>query len=139
MALFSKKTYDKDGSSAGGEKSKTKKKAKKVAKGPLVITEAQVKMGIPGFGITFTLKPRVTEKTAMLAERGVYTFDVPQGASKGAIAKAVTAIWKVHPVKVAIVKTSGKSKMAKGRKGRRADMKKAYVYLKKGEKIEIGN
>ncbi len=127
MALFSKKTEKKEA------------KPKKVAKESLVITEAQVKVGIPGFGITFTLKPRVTEKSAMLSERGVYTFDVPQGASKGAIAKAVTAIWKVHPVKVAIVNTAGKSKMAKGRKGRRADTKKAYVYLKKGEKIELGN
>ncbi|MEK7567435.1 MAG: 50S ribosomal protein L23 [Patescibacteria group bacterium] len=124
MALFGKK--------------KTEEVTKKPKKESLAITEAQVKVGVPGFGITFTLKPRVTEKSSMLAKRGVYTFDVPQGASKGAIAKAVTAIWKVHPVKIAIVKTAGKSKMSKGKKGRKADMKKAYVYLKKGEKIEIG-
>ncbi len=119
------------------EKISIKEATSAVKNSKLVITKAEVKVGIPGLGVTFTLKPRVTEKSALLAERNVYVFDVPKEATKGAIAKAVSTIWKVHPTKVAIIRNAGKIKIARGKKGRTRDTKKAYVYLKKGEKIEI--
>ena len=123
MALFSKKTKKVDLTENVSEKSGTASNAKKTG---LVITEAEVKVGIPGVGVTFKLKPRVTEKSALLAERNVYVFDVPKEASKGAISKAVSTI-----------RNAGKVKISRGKKGRTRDSKKAYVYLKKGEKIEI--
>lgn len=135
MALFSKKTKSVP---ASPEAKKTKPAKEAVAKVPaMAITKAEVRVGIPGIGVTFTLKPRVTEKSAMLSERNVYVFDVPKEATKGAISKAVSTIWKVHPVKIAIIRNAGKKKIARGKKGRTKDVKKAYVYLKKGEKIEI--
>jgi len=70
------------------------------------------------------IKPRVTEKAARSADKNnSYVFDVPRSANKITIAARVLEKYKVTPVKVNIVN--------------RKNEKKAYVYLKKGDKIEI--
>ncbi len=81
--------------------------------------------------------PHVTEKAAASAERGIYVFEVATDANKRDIAKAVELFYKVTPVKVTVVTIPAKIIMVKGRKGVRKAGKKAYVFLKKGEKIEI--
>lgn len=132
MALFTKKTSVKGAAPEGKKEEAKPKKAPK-----MTMAEAVVKVGIPGIGVQFTLKPRVTEKATTLAEKNVYVFDVPQSATKGEVKTAVATLFKVRPVKVAIVRTVGKVKMYKGKKGRTGSTKKAYVYLKKGDKIDI--
>ena len=83
------------------------------------------------------LRPRITEKAALLSEiANVFTFEVSKFATKPTIARAVREIYKVSPVKVNIVKLPSKKVLAKGKKGSTAAVFKAYVYLKKGEKIE---
>ena len=82
-------------------------------------------------------RPHITEKASAGAEKGVYVFDVAKSATKREIAKAVAALYKVTPVKVAIVAIPRKQIIVKGRSGMSGGGKKAYVYLKKGEKIEI--
>ena len=72
----------------------------------------------------------------MQAERNVYTFEVSKSATKPTIARAVRDIYKVSPQKVNIVKLPGKKVLTKGKRGTTARIFKAYVYLKKGEKIE---
>ncbi len=58
-------------------------------------------------------------------------------AGKAQVSKAVSEIYKVEPVKVNIVKNPSKRVFVRGKKGVKSGVKKAYVYLKKGDKIEV--
>lgn len=102
-----------------------------------VVKKQPVKKGIPS-GVEYALKnPRVTEKAAYASERGVYVFDVDRQATKETIAQAMVKIYKVTPVKVNISKVPAKNVFVRGKKGVKKGGKKAYVYLKKGDTIEI--
>jgi large subunit ribosomal protein L23 len=81
--------------------------------------------------------PRITEKAAILAERGAYTFEVDSHATKIEIARAVKQIYNVEPVRVNIVKLPAKKVFIRGRRGTKKAVKKAIVYLKEGDKIEF--
>lgn len=81
--------------------------------------------------------PRVTEKASFAAEQNVYTFDISASANKTEIKKAVFALYKVHPIKVNVLSIPKKHTMSKGIKGTRGGGRKAFVYLKKGDKIEF--
>jgi len=83
------------------------------------------------------LRPRVTEKATMSAEGGVYVFEVSKDSNKNKIAKAIAVMYKVSPIKVRVVNLPAKSVFIRGKWGTKTAVKKAYVYLKKGEKIEI--
>lgn len=82
------------------------------------------------------LRPRITEKAGFVAEKNVYTFEVAPKASKSQIFNAVKAFYEVTPLKVNIAKNPAKEVFIRGKKGIRAGVKKAFVYLKKGDKIE---
>ena len=82
------------------------------------------------------LRPRITEKASFMAESNVHTFEVASSATKLQVAEAVRAYYKVTPVKVNVVKNPPKKVFVKGKKGTKAGVKKAYVYLKEGDKIE---
>ena len=83
---------------------------------------------------------RITEKATMHSESGVYTFDIAENATKRDVMQAVRALYKVTPRKVAIVPVPSKMRRSArtGKRGIKRGGKKAYVYLKKGEKITIG-
>ena len=85
------------------------------------------------------LRPRITEKAANMTSVSVYTFDVAPSATKKSIATAVKTLYKVTPVKVAVVTIHPRRvKMRRKRGyGMVAGGKKAYVYLKKGEEIQF--
>jgi len=80
--------------------------------------------------------PVITEKSTLLKENlQVLAFNVLRDANKIEIKDAVENIFKV---KVASVRTAifhGKKKRQGKFVGRRPDWKKAYVTLKKGEKM----
>ena len=80
---------------------------------------------------------RVTEKSTVLAEANVYTFDVATSANKIQIAQAIETLYKVKLVKISISKVAEKRVVVKGRRGVKKGGKKAFVYLKKGDKIEL--
>ncbi|PIR40300.1 MAG: 50S ribosomal protein L23 [Candidatus Zambryskibacteria bacterium CG10_big_fil_rev_8_21_14_0_10_34_34] len=82
------------------------------------------------------LRPRITEKGSYLAESNVYTFEVAPLATKKEVFEAIKIFYEVSPVKVNIVKNPTKNVFVKGKRGTKAGVKKAYVYLKKGDKIE---
>lgn len=82
-------------------------------------------------------RPHITEKASAGALRGVYAFEVATDANKHEIAEAVSLFYKVTPLKVTVVTIPAKRITVKGRTGFRKGGKKAYVYLKKGEKIEL--
>ncbi len=84
-------------------------------------------------------KPRITEKSVRLGEQNVYTFVVRRDATKRDVTAAIKALYNVTPVSVNIVNKAPrqfKSK-AKGRYLTEKGMKKAYVYLKKGDTISL--
>ena len=86
---------------------------------------------------TIIKNPRVTEKASFASEQNVYTFDISASANKTEIKKAIFALYKVHPVKVNVLSVPTKKIMSKGKAGVRGGGRKAFVYLKKGEKIEF--
>jgi large subunit ribosomal protein L23 len=82
--------------------------------------------------------PRITEKASMVGEQNIYTFDVFENANKTEIKKAVFALYKVKPTKVNVVTIKEKQvRSRKGITGTKSGGKKAIVYLKKGDKIEL--
>ena len=92
--------------------------------------------------LSWVLKgPRITEKGAIVAEiNNGYAFDIDIKATKTDVKKAVEAIYKVSPKKVAIVKVPSKKVQVRGQRGKlgiKSGGKKAYIYLNKGDKIEF--
>lgn len=82
---------------------------------------------------------RITEKATMHSEQSVYTFDVAENANKRDIMAAIKKLYSVSPRKVRIAAVPAKTKrsMRTGKVGIKKGGKKAYVYLKKGETINI--
>lgn len=82
-------------------------------------------------------RPRVTEKATFSASKNVYVFDVALKANKMEVAKAITHVYSVIPRKVHIVNVPSKRVFVRGKWGLKKGGRKAYVYLKEGDKIEI--
>jgi large subunit ribosomal protein L23 len=81
-------------------------------------------------------KPRITEKSGVKAEsQNVYTFEVLKSATKPTVKEAIKDIYKVTPIKINIVNLPEKKVTSRGKIGRKQSVKKAVVYLKKGDKI----
>ena len=85
------------------------------------------------------IKPRITEKAVGKSDQNVYTFVVRRDATKYDVRDAVKALFKVTPVKVNIVNKTPRQHMSrsKGRTVTDKGMKKAYVYLKSGDHIDL--
>jgi large subunit ribosomal protein L23 len=83
------------------------------------------------------LRPRITEKSGLANEaQNVYTFEVAKNATKISIAKAIKATYKVTPLKIRTITLPAKKVFVRGRNGTQSGVKKALVFLKKGDKIE---
>ncbi len=86
--------------------------------------------------LSIVKKPRITEKAGIKSEsQNVYTFEVTKDATKKTIGEAIQMIYKVTPIKINIVNLPAKNVTARGRKGVKQAVKKALVFLKKGDKI----
>lgn len=83
------------------------------------------------------IRPRVTEKSTTSAENNVYVFEVAKDVNKFQIKEAVEFLYKVTPVKVRVVTIPSKRIIYRGKRGVKSGGKKAYVYLKEGDKISI--
>lgn len=85
------------------------------------------------------IKPRITEKAVGMGEKNVYTFLIRRDATKFDVRDAVKELFGVTPVKVNIVNKSPRQFLSrsKGRTVSEKGMKKAYVYLKAGDSIEL--
>jgi large subunit ribosomal protein L23 len=82
-------------------------------------------------------RPVITEKATMASENGAVVFEVDIAANKPAIKEAVETLFGVKVKAVNTVLTKGKQKRFRGVKGRRADVKKAYVTLEEGNTIDV--
>jgi large subunit ribosomal protein L23 len=83
------------------------------------------------------LRPIITEKATMANENGQVTFAVPVTATKPEIKAAVEMLFDVEVKAVNTILLKGKTKIWKGRPGRRSDMKKAMVTLVEGQTIDL--
>ncbi|MDR0734721.1 MAG: 50S ribosomal protein L23 [Elusimicrobiota bacterium] len=82
-------------------------------------------------------KPLLTEKSLILRDSdNCYVFVVEKDASKHDIREAVESIFNVHVEKIATLPLRGKVKKMGRFSGKRPDLKKALVTLKKGDKID---
>ena len=82
------------------------------------------------------LRPVITEKTTRLRDANhEVCFEVAPDANKIEVKKAVEELFKTNVESVTIVQLKGKVKRLGRSQGRTKDRKKAYVKLKKGEKM----
>ena len=92
---------------------------------------------------TMILRPRISEKAYGLSrERNTYIFDVPTTANRLSVADAVAGQFEVTVETVRISNIKGKVKKSYRKRsspavGKRADVKRAYVRLAKGDKLPI--
>jgi large subunit ribosomal protein L23 len=82
-------------------------------------------------------RPRVTEKASFLSQNNVFTFEIDNASGKKEVVAAVKAFYGVSPVKVTVVTTPSKKIFFRGKAGAKSALKKAYVYLKKGDTINL--
>lgn len=86
------------------------------------------------------LRSLITEKSTRLSAATaspVYVFAISPGANKPGVKQAIVKAYDVLPRRIRISRLPSKSIFVRGRRGVRPGLKKAYVYLKKGDKIEI--
>lgn len=116
----------------GNKKAKASKPKAEKVKGAPVITADRNLAGI-------IVKPHITEKAALLSDASVYTFEIHKRATKYDVRDAVKALYNVTPMKVHIVNRQPRHSMsrARGRDVMQHGLRKAYVYLKKGDRIEL--
>ncbi len=81
--------------------------------------------------------PRITEKAAYSAEDNAYVFNVAMKSNKIQIARAIKSLYNVDPIKVTVSVKKPVGKMVRGVMGASKAEKKATVFLKKDQKIEI--
>ncbi|XKT74702.1 MAG: 50S ribosomal protein L23 [Patescibacteria group bacterium UBA2163] len=125
MALFGTKKTPK------GTKRKAQSSKGALRTAPKVTNELQ----------SVLVRPHITEKAAQATAQNVYTFEVRKNATKADIASAVKAVYNVTPVKVGIVKIPASRVRLRTRPGygKRSGMKKAYIYLKEGDRIDFSS
>jgi large subunit ribosomal protein L23 len=84
-------------------------------------------------------RPWFSEKALIGTEQGVYVFKVPESATKPEIKAAIEKFYNVSPRQIRIVNLPAKTKSLRSRRGTgtRARRHKAYVYLKKGDSIQL--
>jgi large subunit ribosomal protein L23 len=84
------------------------------------------------------VQPLLTEKiTALREQTNTVGFVVHPDANRVQIKQAVETLLKVKVEKVNVLNVQGKIKRLGRFSGRRSDWKKAFVTLKKGEKLEL--
>ena len=84
------------------------------------------------------LSPLVTEKGTIVGEKSnQVVFRIRPGASKDQIRNVIEDLFKVTVVKVRTANFLGKERRRGRTVGRRPNWKKAYITLKKGDRIEI--
>jgi large subunit ribosomal protein L23 len=116
------------------------KKVESADSKPVVAKDKVKQTGAVGRNLSDVIVgPRLTEKTVAQGDRNVYTFTIARSATKFLVRDAVKALYGVTPVKVNIVNKLPAKRLSgsKNRLVHEAGYKKAYVYLKKGDTINL--
>ena len=85
------------------------------------------------------IQPIITEKATSLSEQNKVIFKVRNDASKKSIKKNIEKIFKVNVIKINTIKNKPKTKIVRGRLGKKSGFKKAVVTLKKGQSIDMAS
>lgn len=125
MAIFKKTT------------TKEKTVAPKKAAAPKVAKAKKLETTKLGTRVGVLVRPLITEKAAVLAEKNTYVFEVARNTNKIEIAKAIQSLYAVKPIRVNIVNLPSTRVFVRGRNGVKPGVRKALVTLKKGDKIDI--
>lgn len=114
------------------------KKEKKGSKREVLSIRSNVGNGTRNLS-SVLIAPRMTEKSASRNDVGMYTFVVRRTATKYDVRDAVQALFNVTPRKVTIVNRPPRANAsrAKGRNVMVPGLKKANVFLKKGDHIDV--
>lgn len=84
------------------------------------------------------LAPHVSEKSALMADASEqYVFKVVSDATKSEVKQAVEGLFDVQVRSVNMINIKGKTKVFKGRVGKRNGLKKAIVRLAPGQEIDF--
>jgi len=83
------------------------------------------------------IRPQLTEKSHVLLLLNQYVFRVERHADKGAVRRAVEALYGVHVEQVRIISVPKQKRIFRGRKGSVSGYKKAIVTVREGETIEV--
>jgi large subunit ribosomal protein L23 len=82
------------------------------------------------------IEPIVTEKSTMVRANSTYVLRVIQGATKSQIKNALKKVFGVDAESINTTKVRGKARHLGKSIGVTAGWKKAYIKLKKGQKIK---
>lgn len=85
----------------------------------------------------FLRHPLVTEKNTVLASRGQYVFLVDREANAPQVRMAIKARYRVDAVRVNFVNVKAKMRRLGRSVGTKPGYKKAIVWLKEGQKLDI--
>jgi large subunit ribosomal protein L23 len=83
------------------------------------------------------LAPRITEKASMQSSANAYTFVVAKNATKHTVSLAIKKEYKVTPIAINITNMPTRNTFIRGKFGTQAGIKKAIVFLKKGDTIAL--
>jgi large subunit ribosomal protein L23 len=84
-------------------------------------------------------RPVITEKATAASEHHKVIFRIRPDVTKAQVKEAVEALFKVTVVSVNTLNVQGKTKIFRGRPGKRRDFKKAVVTLAKGQSIDLAS
>jgi large subunit ribosomal protein L23 len=83
------------------------------------------------------LAPRINEKASMQSTANAYTFVVAKNATKHTVAAEIKKEYKVTPLAINITNMPTRNTFIRGKFGTQAGIKKAIVFLKKGDTIAL--
>jgi large subunit ribosomal protein L23 len=83
------------------------------------------------------LAPRITEKASAQSTANAYTFVVAKNATKHSVASEIKKQYKVTPTAINITNMPTRNTFIRGKFGTQAGIKKAIVFLKKGDTIAL--
>ena len=81
--------------------------------------------------------PAVTEKGTLVSEHNQIVFNVAKSATKPDIKKAVEGLFGVKVKAVNTLVRKGKQRRFKGQLATLSDVKKAYVTLEEGQRLDV--
>ena len=83
------------------------------------------------------IAPRMTEKASAQSSVNAYTFVVAKNATKHTVLAEIKKEYKVNPLAINITNMPRKNTFIRGKFGTQAGIKKAIVFLKKGDTIAL--
>ena len=83
------------------------------------------------------LAPSITEKSTLVSEQNQIIFNVAKDASKPEIKAAIEALFGVKVTAVNTLVRKGKSRRFRGQPAILSDVKKAYVTLDEGQRLDV--